>query len=144
MAQPPSAWTFINNSRTNLLAAADDWESETFKIALFLSTSNLGPTSTIYSSLTNEVAAGNGYTTGGEDVTLTLTGTAPVTVTFAGTVIWTGSGSGIAAYYAVLYGGTSDNVIAYSILDSTPQNVVIAAGATLTVDNTTVPLATLS
>lgn len=144
MAQPPSAWIFTTDARTNLLEGEDNWSTDSFKIALFTSASGVGPTSTTYSSLTNEVANGNGYTTGGAAVDLTLTGTTTVAVNFTSNVVWTGSGSGISAYYAVVYAVTSGNIICYCVLDSTPQNVVIAAGATLTISNTVTPLATLS
>jgi len=45
--------------------------ADTFKIALFTSSATLGASTTVYSS-TNEVANGNGYTTGGN--TLSVTG----------------------------------------------------------------------
>ena len=144
MAQPPSSWTFTNNARTNLLDGTDDWATDSFKIALFTSTAVLGPTSTTYGSLANEVPAGNGYTTGGAAVSLVLSGSTAVSVKTSTTVVWTGSNSGLSAYYAVLYAVTSGDIIAYCLLDSTPQNVVIAAGATLTIDNTSTPLVTLS
>ena len=144
MAKPPSAWTFTNNARTNLFKGDNNWVSGSFKIALFASAAAVGPTSTTYSSLTNEVASGNGYTTGGLSVSLALSGTTVVSVTFSAPVVWTGATSGFSAYYAVLYAVTSGEIICYSILDSTPQNVVIAAGATLTIDNTGIPLTTLS
>lgn len=144
MASPPSAWTLINGARQNLLKGDNNWAAGSFKLALFNSTSGLGPTSTTYSSLTNEVAAGNGYITGGISVGLVLTGTTSVTVNFAAPAVWTGSGSGFSAYYAVHYAVSSGDIIAYCLLDSTPQNVVVAAGATLTIDNTATPLVTLS
>jgi hypothetical protein len=39
------------------------------KIALFLSTATITAASTLYSGLTNEVANGSGYTTGGKSIT---------------------------------------------------------------------------
>lgn len=144
MAQPPSAWTFTNTARTNLLKGDNNWASGSFKVALFLATSGVGPASTTYGSLTNEVASGNGYTTGGLSVGLTLSGTTAVTATFNSVLTWTGSGSGFSAYYAVLYAVGSGDIIAYFLMDSTPQNVVVAAGAPLNIDQTVTPLATLS
>lgn len=145
MALPPSAWTFTNNTRLNLLAANDDWAADTFKIALFTSTASLGPTTTTYSSISShEVASGNGYTTGGITVVPTLTGTTSISVKFASTAVWTGATSGFSAYYAALYATATGDVICYCLLDSTPQNVVVAAGATLTIDNTAIAVATLT
>jgi hypothetical protein len=144
MALPPSAWTFTNNTRINLFDADNDWAADAFSVALFTSSASIGPASTSYSSLTNQVANGNGYTTGGIAVTLVLTGTTVVTVKFAADPVWTGTGSGFSAYYAVLYANVTGDVICYCVLDSTPQNVVIAAGATLTIKNSVTALATLS
>jgi hypothetical protein len=45
--------------------------ADTFRLALYTSSATLGASTTVYSS-TNEVANGNGYTTGGE--TLSVTG----------------------------------------------------------------------
>jgi hypothetical protein len=68
------AWTFPNSARTDLLNGTFDIDSDTWKMALFLSTSNIGSGSTTYAGLTNEHANANGYTTGGIAVTLTLRG----------------------------------------------------------------------
>ena len=59
------SWTFTNGGRTRLLNGTFDIDTDTFKIALFQSTSNIGAASTTYAGLTNEVASANGYTTGG-------------------------------------------------------------------------------
>lgn len=125
------AWTFTNNSRTYLLNGTFDIDSDTFKIALFQSTSNIGSGSTTYAGLTNEVASANGYTTGGASTTLSLSGT--TTVTAARTAVsWTASGGSIVARFAVLY-EVSGNVLAYCLLDSTPADVTTTTGNTLTI-----------
>lgn len=49
------AWTLTNSARTKLLNGTFDLDTDTFKMALFLSTSNLGASSTAYSGVTNEV-----------------------------------------------------------------------------------------
>ena len=59
------AWTFTNAGRTSLLNGDFDINSDTWKMALFLSTSNIGAGSTTFAGLTNEHAAANGYTAGG-------------------------------------------------------------------------------
>ncbi len=66
------AWVFTNGGRTKLLDGTfDAIQSDSWKIALFLSTSNIGAASTTYAGLTNEVANAVGYTTGGIAITST-------------------------------------------------------------------------
>ena len=123
------AWTFTNATRTSLLNGTFDMDTDTFKIALFLSTSNIGAGSTTYAGLTNEHANANGYTTGGASATVSLSGTTTVTVDSTD-VSWTASGGSIVARFAVLY-EVSGNVVAYCLLDSTPADVTITTGNTL-------------
>lgn len=126
------AWTFVNTGRTNLINGTFDTDTDSFKVALLQSTSNISTSSTTYAALTNEVASANGYTTGGIAVTLTLAGTTTVTVDFATDPVWTASGGSITARFAVLY-EVGGNVVAYSLLDSTPADVTATTGNTLTV-----------
>lgn len=126
------AWTFTNGARTSLLNGTFDIDSDTWKCALFLSTSNIGAASTTYAGLTNEHANGNGYTTGGETITLTLSGTTTVTVDISSDPSWTASGGSITARFAVIY-ESGGNVLCYCLLDSTPADVTVTTGNTLTV-----------
>ena len=57
--------------KTELLGGIHDLDTDTIKIALFTSSASLDAATTVYSS-SNEVANGNGYTTGGN----TLSGAA--------------------------------------------------------------------
>ena len=127
-----SAWSFTNGARTKLLDGTFDIDSDSWKMALFLSTSNIGATSTTYAGVTNEVANGSGYTTGGIAITLTLAGTTTVTVDISTDPVWTASGGSITARFAVIY-EVSGNVLCYSTLDSTPADVTATDGNTLTV-----------
>lgn len=129
---PAGAWTFTNAGRTNLLNGTFDIDSDTWRMALFQSTSNIGASSTTYAGLTNEVASANGYTTGGIAITLTLSGTTTVTVDIATDPVWTASGGSIVARFAVIY-ELSGNVLCYCLLDDAPANVTATAGNTLTV-----------
>lgn len=126
------AWTFTNEGRTKLLDGTFDIDSDTWKMALFLSTSNIGPTSTTYAGLTNEHANANGYTTGGIAITLTLSGTTTVKVDIDTDPVWTASGGSIVARYAVIY-EVGGNVLCYCLLDDTPADVTVTDGNTLTV-----------
>src|SRR5688500_13139529 len=116
-------WTFTNGGRTSLLNGTFDLDTDTFKMALFLSTSNLGAASTTYAGVTNEHANANGYTTGGIAVTLSLAGTTTVTVDVSTAVpVWTASGGSITARFAAIY-EVGGNVLCYCLLDSTPADV---------------------
>lgn len=126
-------WTFVNSARTNLLNGTFDLDTDTFRIALFLSTSNIGAASTTYAGVTNEHANANGYTTGGISLgTLDLTGTTTVTVDDALDAVWTASGGPITARFAVIY-ENGGNVLCYCLLDSTPADVSASSGNTLTI-----------
>lgn len=131
-------WTLTNGGRTKLLDGTFDIDSDSWKVALFLSTSNIGAASTTYAGLTNEHANANGYTTGGIAVTLVLAGTTSVTVSFSSNPVWTASGGSIVARFAVLY-EVSGNVLAYCLLDSTPADVTATTGNTLTIDSDGTP-----
>lgn len=132
MGAAAGAWTFTNGGRTSLLNGTFDIDSDTWKMALFLSTSNIGAGSTTYAGLTNEHANANGYTTGGIAITLTLAGTTTVTVDISTDPVWTASGGPITARFAVIY-EVSGNVLCYCLLDSTPADVTATDGNTLTV-----------
>jgi hypothetical protein len=131
-------WTLTNTGRTNLINGTFDIDSDTYKCALFLSTSNIGASSTLYSGLTNEHANANGYTTGGITVTFTLSGTTSVAASFSSNPVWTASGGSIVARFAVIY-EVSGSVLAYVLLDSTPADVTATAGNTLTIDSDGTP-----
>lgn len=126
------AWVFTNEGRTKLLDGTIIPGADTFKMALFLSTSNIGAASTTYAGLTNEHANANGYTTGGISVALSLTGTTTVKCDIDTDPVWTASGGSIVARFAVIY-EVGGNVLCYCLLDSTPANVTATDGNTLTV-----------
>jgi hypothetical protein len=125
-------WTFPNSARTDLLNGTFDIDTDTYKCALFLSTSNIAAGSTTYAGLTNEHANANGYTTGGIAVTLTLAGTTTVTVDFSADPVWTASGGSIVARFAVVY-EVGGRVLCYALLDAAPADVTATTGNTLTV-----------
>ena len=126
------AWTFPDGARTRLLNGTFDIDTDSYKCALFLSTSNLGSATTTFAGVTNEHAAANGYTAGGIAVTLTLSGTTTVTVDIQTDPVWTASGGSITARFAAIYEVAGD-VLCYCLLDSTPADVTATDGNTLTV-----------
>ena len=125
-------WTFTNEGRTKLLDGTFAIGADTFNMALFLSTSNIGAASTTYAGLTNQHANANGYTTGGIAVALTTAGTTTVTVDVTTDPVWTASTGSIVARFAVIY-EVAGNVLCYCLLDNTPADVTVTDGNTLTV-----------
>lgn len=128
------AWTLTNVGRTKLIDGSFDIDSDTWKMALHLSTGTQ-PSATItnWSELdTSEHANANGYTDGGLSITLSLSGTTTVMVDGTNPQ-WTASGGSIVARWAVIYevGGA---VLCYCLLDSTPADVTATDGNTLTVE----------
>lgn len=127
------AWTFTDAGRTDLLNGTFDLDTDTFLMALFLSTSNIGAASTTYAGVTNEHANANGYTTGGISLgQLVLSGTTTVTVDETTNPVWTASGGSITARFAVIY-ESGGRVLCYCLLDNTPADVTATDGNTLTV-----------
>lgn len=126
-------WTPTDATRTSLLNGTFDLDTDTFLMALFLSTSNIGAASTTYAGVTNEHANANGYTTGGVSLgQLALSGTTTVTVDETTNPVWTASGGSITARFAVIY-ESGGNVLCYCLLDSSPADVTATTGNTLTV-----------
>ena len=125
------SWLFTNGGRTSLLDGTFDIDSDSYKMALFLSTSDLGAGSTTYPA-TNEHANANGYTTGGIAVTLTLAGTTTVTVDVDTDPVWTADGGSIVAKFACIY-EVAGNILCYCLLEAGGADVTVTTGNTLTV-----------
>lgn len=121
-----------NGARTKLLDGTFDIDTDSWKMALLLSTSNISTGSTTHAAVTNEHANANGYTTGGIAIVLTLAGTTTVTVDISTDPVWTASGGSIVARFGEIY-EVGGNVLCYCLLDSTPADVTATTGNTLTV-----------
>lgn len=112
-----------------------DLDTDTFKVSLH--TSSYTPnaaTQSVYSDLTNELSTANGYTSGGATLGSVTWNRSGGTATLdAADTQWTASSAGITARYAVIRkdGGTNP-LIAYILLDTTPADVSVTAGNTLT------------
>lgn len=138
----PGPWTLYNDYKLNESKKLMDLSADSFKVALVTSASNaLAATLTpaTYATITNELTTANGYTAGGAAAgSDSLTGGgATSTITFdLADVSWTASGAGFTARGAVLYDdtATSKNLVAFFLLDSTPADVTVAAGNTLTIN----------
>lgn len=115
-------------SATNLLAA----NTSNFKLALVASTWTPAPsTDEVWADVSaNQIANGNGYTTGGGSLTgVTLNQTSGVVKFTASAFVWTASGGSIPAWrYGVVYyngtlNGKSSPLVGYFLGDSTPADV---------------------
>ena len=100
--------------KVELLTGTHDFTNSTgdaFKIALYTASATLGATTTAYSA-TNEVANGNGYTTGGEALTnVTPTSSSTTAYTDFSDVTW--SSATITANGALIYNDDkSDKAVA--------------------------------
>jgi hypothetical protein len=131
-------WVVYDEFKLALGNKLVDLDTDTIKVALFLSTSNAGSASLAtaqYATLTNQHANANGYTTGGVTVASTYADAAGTETFDIADPSWTASGGSIAARFAVIYSDTATNkdLIAYCLLDSTPADVTVTTGNTLAI-----------
>lgn len=138
----PGAFTMTQAFRAYLGDATDVLAQTTYKAALLTSGWTPAPsTNAVWADISaNEVASGNGYTTGGN----TMTGTGYTQTGGVGKFVgaipsWTASGAGITARYCAIYASGTFNghvnpIVGYFLLDSTPADVVTAAGNTLQIN----------
>jgi hypothetical protein len=124
------AWVFTDTARGKVIDGTLKL-GDTYKMALFKSTSDLGAASTDFASVTNEVDTG-GYAAGGIAITLTKSGTTTVTVDIQTDPEWTVSSTSLVARFACIYEVGGD-VLSYCLLDSTPADVTVTVGNKLCV-----------
>lgn len=125
------AWQFYDEGLEDILDGTTVLTVDTIKMQLH--TSSYSP-STSDTSATNEVAAGNGYTTGGIACTITVTNAAGViTIDSTTNPQWTASGAGITAKYAVLKEDGATQPLAYADLDTGGGSLTATDGNTFTV-----------
>lgn len=135
------AWQVYNEFKLTLGQKVESLSADTFKVALFLSTSNCGDVAlqnAFYATLTNQHANANGYTTGGVTCAATWTGNFSLaTKTFdLADAAWNAAGGSIVARFAVIYDDSTANkdLVAWCYLDSTPADVTVTTGNTLTIN----------
>lgn len=101
--------------KVQLLSGTQNFNSGTpyvYKIALYTSAAALDATTTSYAGTTNEVANGNGYTTGGKTLTVAQVPTSSGTTAFIdfNDVTWTAAT--ITAAGALIYNSTTGTAVA--------------------------------
>lgn len=146
-------WIMYDSAKEWIGDGTIDLDGHEFKMALFLDTSNCETlTHDEYGDLDHEHANGNGYTTGGEACTGTITAAnqwlrSSSTVKFdVDDVVWTAGAVSIAAKYAVIYDDThaTKALLCWCKLDSGGATVTATAGNTLTITIHTDGVFTLS
>ena len=128
------AWVFTATGITKMLDGQFAIATDTYKMALYPSTSDLTTASTTYAGVSNEHAnqSGSGYLTGGAACDLTLAGTTTVTCDIATDPVWTATGGSITAKWAALYEVGGD-VLCFALLESGGADVTATVGNTFTV-----------
>lgn len=139
-------WVVPDLAKLNLVSATDILAATAANFRLALVSSAWTPndaTDELWSvASANEIANGNGYTTGGATpATISLTQTSGVVkFTWSTAVVWTASGSGIPAWRrAVLYylgtlNGKVNPLVAHFLGDSTPADIPLTtSGNTITI-----------
>ena len=129
------AQAMCTSFKAEILDEGHDLVADTIKIALFTSSASLGAATTAYST-SNEVANGNGYATGGVELTSRAVATSGTTAYFdAADPSWTSAT--FTANGAMIYNSSnSDKAIAilafggdFTVAGGTFQIIFPAAGA---------------
>ena len=130
-----NAWSVYDTFKERLGDGGHDLDTDTFNVALFLSTSNCATlTHDVLGDLDNQHAQANGYLTGGQALDNVAWTESSGTITFdSDNEVFTASGGSIVARFAVIYNTTGDLLVAFSLLDNTPADVTATDGNTLTI-----------
>src|SRR5688500_4444793 len=133
-------WKMYESAKLALANGEIDFNADSFKINLYLSTSNAdtlaAATIDALADITNQVATAFGYTQNTKAVTIT-TGNVTGTITIDETTnpVWTASGGSITARFAVIYDDThvNDIPVFVCLLDTAPADVTATDGNTFTI-----------
>jgi hypothetical protein len=145
-------WRLYEIAKEALAQGTIDLDSDTFKINLYLSTSNAdtlakATVTANLTSITNQVATNFGYTQDTKAVTITVAESGgTVTVDETTNPVWTASGGDITARFAVIWDDThaTNMPICVCELDTTPADVTATDGNTLTINMSASGLFTMS
>lgn len=145
-------WKVYENAKKHLADGTMDLDTNTFKMALFASTSNANTLSgsNVLADLTNELATANGYTAGGITLTsVTWTNSSGTMTLTCAAPVWTAAGGSITSRFAVIYQSGTFNTFTNALLavmleDTAPADVITTTGNTLTITPNASGLFTLS
>lgn len=141
---PAGAFIIPDKAKLNMVNATALLGANAVNFKLSLHGSGWTPsngTDEVIADVTNEIANGNGYTTGGIALTgISLTQTSGTVKFTSSAAQWTASGAGIPAwrrgvvYYSGTLNGKVNPIVAHFLGDSAPADVPLTtAGNTLTV-----------
>lgn len=141
-------WKMYEPAKLALANGLIDFDGHSFKINLYLSTSNCDTlTHDQLSDLTNQVATNFGYTQNTKAVTITTANSSgTITIDETTNPVWTASGGSITARFAVIYDDThaDDIPVFVCLLDTAPADVSATDGNTFTITMNASGLVTLS
>lgn len=142
-------WKLYEQAKLDIANGLMDLDTHSYKIALFLSTSNCNTLSgtTTLASLTNQVATNFGYTQNNKAVTITTSNSGgTITVDETTNPSWTASGGSITARFAVIYNDThaSKQALCVCLLDTAPADVTATDGNTFTITQNASGIFTIS
>ncbi len=144
-------WKMYESAKLAWANGTIDFDSHSFKINLYLSTSNANTltaaTITQLSDITNQVATAFGYTQSTKAVTITTANSSgTITIDETTNPVWTAAGGAITARFAVIYDDThaNDMPIAVCLLDTAPADVTATDGNTFTITQSASGIFTLS
>lgn len=135
----PSALTLYDAFKQYVGDGTIDLDTDTIKVALVSSAYTPSSAHSVLADITNEVANGNGYTTGGVTLTsLSYTQTSGTAKFTSSNPSWTGASAGFVARRAIFYKSGTANakvnpLIGHMLLDSAPADVSFAPGNTVTI-----------
>ena len=135
-------WRLYEIAKEAIAQGTIDLDSDTFKINLYLSTSNAdtlakATVTANLTSITNQVATNFGYTQDTKAVTLSVSESGgTVTVDETTNPVWTASGGDITARFAVIWDDTHATNMPLCVceLDTTPADVTATDGNTFTIN----------
>ena len=128
--------TFYNNWKAAIAEVVP--RTATFKVTLHTSSYTFAATHNVYADLTNELSTANGYTNGGATMASVTWGQTSGTATFdAADTTWTASGGSIVSRRAVVraigtFNSQVDPLVCSILMDTTPADITLTAGNTLT------------
>lgn len=131
------AWVMHDTLIEEMANGNVDFDTDTFKIILLLSTSNIATTSVVdLASVTNQVATNYGYTQNDKTIALTVAEASGVVTIDGADVSWSASGGDITARFAAIYNDThgSDLILAHCLLDDSPADVTATDGNPLNIN----------
>lgn len=144
-------WKMYESAKLAWANGGIDFDSDSFKINLYLSTSNAdtltAATISQLTDITNQVATNYGYTQNTKAVTITTANSSgTITIDETTNPVWTASGGDITARFAVIYDDThaDDIPVFVCLLDTTPADVTATDGNTFTITMNASGIVTIS